>query len=238
MTTFGDVRAAIQRKDIGALVAMRFDTDTRKVRHLDDVRANYIADFLARHEDLALIHDWGCEMYRSVRRLQPCMPPGILMEYVQLWCAWMAQGDVSGNFAYRIIHQPIPGHQQQGVTRTARATGVGLALGMWAFPDRDNGLSGEVHKAWASNGAATAALWSIYRWTPTDGCEAMPVSVYLYGDKIDLDALDPLDYSHNHAYYGIIIPGHPRTTATHRRKLERQQAKRAREHRQTQLFGS
>jgi hypothetical protein len=64
----------------------------------------------------------------------------------------------------------------------------------------------------------------------------MPLVVYLHGDRIDLEAIDPLDYTYNHAWYVIVIPGKPRTSARDRRKIEAAKHKHEAQQRQTQLL--
>ena len=222
MTTFGDVRSAVQAHDIGALVACSYDTKARKAISPPKEMADYIGDYLKRDERAALVYAWGNTIYQEMRKLQPLAPPGILMDYVGLWCKWVMVADLTEGCPYRIYHQPVPGNTRGGVIESSRCVG----LAMW-FCDK--------HKAWAANAAGYAPLWSIYKYRGGRD-EVMPLAVYLYGEKIDLSAIDPLDYTYNRMYYGIVIPGRKNTSAAHKKKIEAAKPLAERQHQQPSLL--
>jgi hypothetical protein len=148
------------------------------------------------------------------------------MDYAKLWCAWALGDDLTTPCPYVLYHQAIPGFGvKPHLTKMMRQVGWSVLR------------VGDEHGCWAANRAATSPLWSIYhRPDIWDAPDPMPLAIYLHGDRIDLEAIDPLDYTYNHAWYGIVIPGKPRTSARHRRKIEAAKHKHEAQLRQTQLL--
>lgn len=230
MTDFGDLRSAIHRRDLPALVELSFDVERGLILKLDEQTQAYLEGYLSRHERHSVVYTWSCALYQAMRRLQPCAPYGILMDYAKLWCAWALGDDLTTPCPYVLYHQAIPGFNvKPHLTKMMRQVG-------WSSSRFNRG-----HACWAANRAATSPLWSIYQHPdgPSNCTEPdpMPLVVYLHGDRIDLEAIDPLNYTYNHAWYGIVIPGKPRTSARHRRKIEAAKHKHeAHAQRQTQLL--
>lgn len=229
MTDFGNLRSAIQRRDLPALVELSFDVKRGLILKFDEQTQAYLEGYLSKHEQHGMVYTWSCALYQAMRRLQPCAPYGILMDYAMLWCTWALGDDLTSPCPYVLYHQAIPGFDAKpNITKMMRQVG-------WSASKINH-----EHGCWASNRAGVSSLWSIYHHSDDfiDSTEPdpMPLAVYLHGERIDLEAIDPLDYTYNHAWYGIVIPGKPQTSAAHRRKIEDAKRKHEAQQRQTQLL--